>query len=470
MQDATQEHKATLAFKLYRMKVSLNVDARSGAGSARVTPENLDDMYCIFSILSVGDRVKASTVRKVLHESTAGGAATSERVRTQLTVRVLDVLFDPELGEVRVHGVNCVEHELVKAGAHHALELELNRPLEIFKDAWASVELDTLRTLADAEVSAGQAEVYAVMLDVGTAQVCALLPSMTLVRARVDVIIPKKRGGSERHEAARTRFFGAVFEATLRTINWASARVILFASPGFVKDDFMSFLIETATSRGLKAVLEARPRFVCAHAAGGHKRALAATLADPAVASRLSDVRAFGEGNLLSRFNEMLTKDAERAQYGWRHVRASVDAGAVEVLLVNDAALRVRNPIARSAVLRLLEDARAAGVAVSVISSLHVSGEMLHGLGDFAAILRYAVYGLEEIAHAISPLGEGQLESVIDGNNNNSQQLSAGHRIQALSTAPVVPDASGYAGRSDAAVLARGGFDTESDMSDDSDA
>lgn len=448
------------------MKVHLNVDPRSGAGSARVTPDSLDDMYCIFSVLSVGDRVKASTVRKVLHESTAGGAASSERVRTQLTVRVVDVLFDPELGEVRVHGVNCTEHEHVKAGAHHTLELELNRVLEIFKDAWSPVELDALRALANADDAAGQAEVFAVMLDVGTAQVCALLPSMTLVRARVDVVVPKKRGGSERHEAARTRFFGLVLEAMLRSVNWVSARVIIFASPGFVKDDFMAFLIETASSRGLKAVLEARPRFVCAHASGGHKRALAATLADPAVAARLSDVRALGEGNLLSRFSEMLSKDAERAQYGWRHVRAALDAGAVEILLVNDVALRVRDPRVRSTVLRLLEDARTAGVAVSLISSLHVSGEMLHGLGDFAAILRYAVYGLEMMAKAIIPLGEGHFDSASDG-----APLAAGHRVQAPALAPTISDGTcGYAGRSDAAALARGGFDTESDVSDDSDA
>ena len=450
------------------MKVHLNVD-RAGLGSARLTPESLDDMYCLFSIIAVNDRVRASTVRKVLHESTSGGASTSERVRTQLTVRVIDVLFDPELGEVRVSGVNCTEHEHVRAGAHHALELEVHRPLEIFKDKWETIELEALRALQGSE-AANDADLFAVMLDVGTAQVCAILPSMTLVRARVDVAVPKKRGGTERHEAAIARFFTTLSEAVIRSVNWETARSIIFASPGFVKDDFLQFFFSIASSRGLKAVLEARSRVICAHASSGHKGALAATLASPAVAARLSNVRALGEGNLMSRFNELLAKDSERAQYGWRHVRAALDAGAVEHLLVNDTALRARDPRARTAVIRLLDDARAAGVSVSIISSFHVSGEILHGLGDFAALLRYAVYGIEEAARLVVALGESPLESTIaDGIT-----LAPGHRVQVLAAAPQkklrdlkTPEREGDS--SDAYAHASGGFDTESDKSEDSD-
>ena len=441
------------------MRVALHVVR--GVGHVALTPETHDDMYAVFSLVAVGDCVRASTVRKVLHESSAGGAATAERVRTWLTVRVVDVVFDPELGEVRATGVNAAENRHVKGGAFHTLELELHRPLEVHKDAWDAGELDALRTLAGADAAAAGATLFAVMLDEGAAQVVAVTPAMSLVRARVDVALPKKRGGSERHEAARARFFDAAFDAMVRAVDWAAARVIVLASPGFVKDDFFAHAMAVAGARGLKAVLDARPRFVLAHAAAGHKRALAATLADPAVAARVGDARAAGEGALLARFHEVLARDAERAQYGWRHVRAALDAGAVEALLVCDELTRARDARARRDALRLLADARAGGVAVSLLSSLHVSGEALHGLGGVAAILRYAVHGLDEAARAVAPIGKGAGAGADGGGGGDGEALALGHRVQAATlAAPATADADSFA---------RGGFDTASDRSEDSD-
>lgn len=426
-----------------------------GVGHAKLTPETHDDMYALFGMVHVDDRVRCSTVRKVLTESSAGGASTSERVRTKLTLKVVEVLFDAELGQLRVSGTNVEENDLVRVGAFHTLELELDRPFELHKDAWTDEDVALLRAASTAAGSEG-ADTFAVMLDAGTAQVCAVTAAMTIVRARLDVPVPSKRAGADRHEAARARFFDAVLSAMRQKIDFAAARVIVIASPGFLKDEFLDFVLTTAAARGLKDVADARDRFVCAHATGGHKHALAATLANPVVAARILHTRAASEGEQMGRFCRMLAEDSERAQYGWRHVRAAVSADAVERLLVSDALLRAQEPAVRRDVQRLIKDAQAGGADVSTLSSMHVSGQELQGLGGFAAILRFSVYGIDDVARAVVPLGTAD----VDVPDTASGASLPGHRVQAA--APVVKVRTFV-------DSANGGFDTASDKSDDSD-
>lgn len=156
----------------------------------------------------------------------------------------------------------------------------------------------------------------------------------------------------------------------------------------------------------------------------------------------------------MARFHRMLAEDAERAQYGWRHVRAAVSAGAVDRLFVSDSLLRAPDPRVRRDVQRLLSDARAAGATAATLSSLHVSGEALQGLGGIAAVLHYAVYGLDDAARAVPRAGEGA-EPVDEA----GAPALPGHHVQAA--APVV--------RARALDFGSGGFDTASDCSDDSD-
>lgn len=425
-------------------------------GHVKLTPETHDDMYTLFGMVHVGDRIRASTVRKVLTESSSGGASSSERVRTKLTLKVVEVLFDPDLGELRVSGTNVEENDLVRVGAFHTLELELDRPFELHKDAWTDEEVSVLRA-ANAAAGSEGADIFAVMLDTGTAQVCAVTSAMTIVRARLDVPVPSKRAGTDRHEAARARFFDAVLSAMRQKIDFSAARVIVIASPGFLKDEFLDFVLAAAAARGLKEVADARDRFVCVHSTGGHKHALAATLANPAAAARILHTRAASEGEQMGRFCRMLAEDAERAQYGWRHVRAAVSADAVERLLVSDALLRAQEPSVRRDVQRLIKDAQAGGADVSTLSSMHVSGQELQGLGGVAAILRFSVYGIDDAARAVAPLGTADVEVVPDATGGTALP---GHRVQA--PAPVVKVRPFM-------DTANGGFDTDSDKSDDSD-
>lgn len=100
--------------KILRKKI----DNHTGSGSVEVEPESVEDMWQLYNLIHSGDKVRAVTWRKVMHESTAGKASTAERVKIKLTVDVTSTNFDSTTGEIRCSGRNSEQHEHVKLGAY----------------------------------------------------------------------------------------------------------------------------------------------------------------------------------------------------------------------------------------------------------------------------------------------------------------------------------------------------------------
>ena len=72
------------------------------------------------------------------------------------------------------------------------------------------------------------ADVAAIVMQEGLAQVCLVTPSMTIVRAKIEHNIPRKRKGScKQHDNAVVRFYDAVMQAVLRHINFDGKTVLL---------------------------------------------------------------------------------------------------------------------------------------------------------------------------------------------------------------------------------------------------
>ena len=143
-------------------------------------------MWHVYNLIAVGDTVRASTIRKVTTES-ATGSTTSNRVRTTLTIRVEDVDFDTQACKLRLKGRNVEENPHVKMGAYHTLDVETQRKFTLTKpDGWDSVALDRVDQAVDA---ARSADLAAVVMQEGLANVCLVTSTMTLLKAKVGLLI-----------------------------------------------------------------------------------------------------------------------------------------------------------------------------------------------------------------------------------------------------------------------------------------
>lgn len=305
--------------------------------SVTLVSEEPEDMWHAYNIIQVGDQVRSTTIRKVQSE-TATGSSSSSRVRTTLTISVESIDFDTQACVLRLKGRNIEENQFVKMGAYHTLDLELNRKFSISKQEWDTISLERVDTACD---STQNADVAAVIMQDGLAHVCLITSSMTLVRSKIDVPIPRKRkGNAAQHEKGLAKFYEAVMQGILRHVNFDVVKCVLIASPGFVKDQFFEYMFQQATKMDYKVLLENKSKFMLCRASSGFKHSLKEVLQDPAVIAKMSDTKAAGEVRALESFYTMLQMEPAKAFYGKKHVMKAAEAQAIETLLISDNLFR----------------------------------------------------------------------------------------------------------------------------------
>ncbi|XP_044731714.1 protein pelota [Chrysoperla carnea] len=369
-----------------------NVD-KEGEGTVALIPEEPEDMWHAYNLISEGDCVRGSTIRKVQSES-ATGSSTSSRVRTVLTIRVESIDFDTQACVLRLKGRNIEENQYVKMGAYHTLDLELNRKFSLQKPEWDSISLERVDMACDPMQSA---DVAAVVMQEGLAHICLITASMTIVRAKIDVTIPRKRKGNvQQHEKGLAKFYESVMQGILRHVNFDVAKCVLIASPGFVKDQFFDYMMQTAVKSDNKILLENKSKFLLVHSSSGFKHSLKEVLQDPAVLARISDTKASSEVRALETFYTMLQTDPAKAFYGKKHVEKANESQAIETLLISDNLFRNQDVQTRKQYVQLVDSVRESGGEVKIFSSMHVSGEQLEQLTGVAAILRFPMPEIED--------------------------------------------------------------------------
>ncbi|XP_054712232.1 protein pelota-like [Uloborus diversus] len=375
------------------MKLLHKYVEKDGSGSVTLMPEEAEDMWHAYNLIAVGDSLRSTTIRKVTTES-ATGSTGSNRVRTMLTISVEDIDFDTQGCMLRVKGRNIQENQYVKMGAYHTLDLELNRKFTLLKAHWDTIALERIDLACD---PAQHADLAAIVMQEGLAHVCLVTANMTLVRAKIDVNIPRKRKGMcAQHDKGLTRFFESVYQALVRHVSFDIVKCVLIASPGFVKDQFYEYVFQQAAKTDNKTLLENKGVFVLVHASSGFKHALKEVLSDPTIAHKLADTKAAGEVKCLDQFYTTLMNEPSKAFYGLKHVQKANESQAIDTLLISDKLFRCNHVAKRKLYVDLVDSVRDSGGEVKMFSSLHPSGEQLDQLTGIAAILRFPMDELED--------------------------------------------------------------------------
>lgn len=380
-------------------------------GSMKLSPEEGEDLWHVYNLVRVGDTVTATTFRKVQRD--VGAGSESERVRMKLAILVESIDFDAEGAQIRLGGSNLTESEHVKLNAHHTLQLELHRSFTLYKDAWESIDLERLQEACDPALSA---DLAVVLITEGLANVCLVGSSITVVRAKVEGSIPKKRGAAAAgYDKALTRFFDKVLQAVVKHVNWELIKCLVIAGPGFAKDSFKAHIDSEAVRQDLKAFQTHKRNILVVAVSSAHKHSLKELMAAPGIASQIKDTKAAKEVRVLQDFFDMLGSDPSRAFYGPGHVTAAHEMGAIAVLLITDSLFRVNDVAKRTRYTALAEEVQAGGGTAVIFSGMHATGEQLDQLSGVAAILRFPLPDLEDAEFAEDgtrlPSGEEEAEA-----------------------------------------------------------
>lgn len=375
-------------------QISNNIDPKSKAGTVRMEARDTEDMWHLYNLIASGDKLKASTIRKVQQESSTG-SSTSERVRCTVCLQVQSFEYDPSVTVMRVTGRVAEENKHIRIGAFHTIELEPNRAFSITKECWDSVYIDRLRQACDPAIDA---DLGAIIMQEGLAHVLMVSRSLTLTRARIETAIPRKgKNALYNRDSALEKFFRQVMRAALQHLNMKSLKVLLIASPGYVKDEFFKFMALEADRQDIREIIDNKSKIVLCHSSSGHKHAFHEVLAKPELQKQLAKTKAVGEVQALNAFNDMLTKDPDRAVYGPTHVKHAAEMGAVDNLLIADTLFRASDLETRRKYVNLVEGVKTSGATVHVFSTQHVTGEQLCLMSGIAAILRFPLPDLDDI-------------------------------------------------------------------------
>ncbi|PVU85631.1 hypothetical protein BB560_002232 [Smittium megazygosporum] len=375
------------------MKLIRKYIEKDSSGYIKLIPEDSEDMWHLYNLILKGDRINASTIRGIKSE-TATGSVSSERVRTRLTILVEEVFFDVQVGVLRINGKSTQQNKYVQIGQYHTLDLEVNQPFEIYKPDWDFVSLQRVSEICDV---AKKADVAAVVMQEGLANLCLITQYMTIVKQRIQVPIPRKRfGSSTLHEKGFSNFFQKVYTAIKQHIDFSFIKVFIIASPGFLREEFVEYFNSAALRNEDKQIIENKSKIVLIHTSSGHKSALEEVLRDPVIVAKLATTKYALEVSTLDKFYKMMNSDPNRAVYGYKHVLKAADMGAIGTLLIADTLFRSPDISKRKTYVNLVQSLSKTRSTVVIFSSLHVSGEQLNQLTGVAAILNFPIPDLDE--------------------------------------------------------------------------
>ncbi|KAI9659105.1 MAG: Translation factor pelota [Bathelium mastoideum] len=398
--------------------VKQNILQRDGSGSATLLPEDSTDMWHLYNLIRPNDLLRSSAVRRISTES-ATGSTTSRRVTLTLVIRVRSTDFDPQASQLHVSGQVAEENQHVKLGGYHTLDLELHRSLTLEKgEGWDSVALGILQDALD---QTKKAELFAVAMQEGLANICLITEHQTVLKGTVEMQMPSKRSNARgQYNKAQDKFFRITLDTLLRRIDLSNPKPLLLASPGYTASAFQAFIKQTATETSNKPLRDFLPHILTTHSASGHVYALNEVLASPAVKARLKDTKYMRETLLMDKLAELLRRNDGRAWYGHKEVIRAVDEHAVGrgggVLLISNALFRSQDIETRRKWVGLVDRVRdVEGGEVRVLSSEHESGKRLESLSNVAAILTFPLLDLDEDEETDEEEGGRQRENGIHG-------------------------------------------------------
>lgn len=395
------------------MKLLKKIKSSDGTMMVRLCMETSEDLWHLYNLLTIGDCITTKSRRKVARENAVSNLGSVIRV-LNLEVEITDISFSPD--ELRISGVNRTETEYVRLGAYHSLTVLYNPPQEVTvaKKEWNEILEDRLRDACDVEKNA---EVMAVLMNYGEAQVAVITSSLIHIKAKIGTTIAKKRkaDGSARDKSIQ-KFFRQVKDAIERYIDLEKAKVVLLASPGTVRLEFLQFLrVASQHDRETdRALAQAIPKFLPVKVHTLSHDGIRQALSNPEVAAAFQSKKCQRNIQEWDKFQTMLSHQPDRCVYTPQIVFHAVQLGAVSSLMISDAVFRSPDPILRRFFLALAQSVkRVGGSSVSVFSSSHVTGEQLNMLGNVAAILSYDCPELDDVEPCEDFLSSGEVESFL---------------------------------------------------------
>ncbi len=348
-------------------------------GIIELIPENTDDLYGIYRILKTGDKVRASTSRRIRRKDDEGRADTGERVKLTLEVEVEELAFHGFGDNLRFKGtVIDGPDDLVSLGTYHTISLSLMEKVRIVKVNWTPMEK---KVIEDIEKASMLAKLIVVTIEDNSACVALVTQFSTKIISEFSASVSRKFSDVKQHSSEMGQFFQDVLQLMQDIVKQHETQVIILAGPGFTPENFHQF-IKTRDQLLFEKV-------TLVHVSTGGRVGLKEVLSTKLPEKIANEQRVAYETRLIDEVLKRLGQDTGTVTYGLDNVKRALDMGAIETLLISDDQISIEDLDKRRIIDEMVDSNSKMRGKTIIMSINHESGDQLSKLGGLAALLRY---------------------------------------------------------------------------------
>jgi len=341
-----------------------------------VKPENLNDLWTLYNVISNGDEISARTQRRVVLKEGSKG----ERKTMRLKLKVETVAFHEFSNRLRVKG-KILEgpDDYVSYGSYHTFNIEKLQKITITKENWAKYEL---RRLKESSKFENNFIILLIAVETGLATI-ALITNFSHKRiATIKSHIPGKRYQQTYRNKALNEFYESIGKVVKENLTSHNVNLTIFCGPGNTKDYLVEYLRKKLNSSYLK-------RIETCHASSGTESAIIETLKSKQLARLKKEVKILQETELIENVLSQFALDADLIVIGVDEVSNASEKGAIKQLLIADVMIRGASKDHKLKIEEIITNVEKSGGEINILSTENVAGEQLENLGSLVGILRY---------------------------------------------------------------------------------
>ncbi|MBA2869352.1 mRNA surveillance protein pelota [Methanococcus maripaludis] len=334
----------------------------------KLIPENLDDLWHLSHIIQPYNAIYALTERRTEDKGDKLRADRGIKRRVFLGIKAEKINFHEDFNRLRVSGKIIHAPDDIPIGSYHTIDIEPLLQVSVQKN-WKKWDIDRLK---EAEDSSKKPKVVVVIMDDSEADIFLVREFGIKELASIKSGVSKKLDYKQ-NEQAKFSYYSDI----INSISEFEGK-ILFAGPGFGKNNIQNYISEKYKSLAPNVVVES------ANHTG--KSGLSEILKSGIIDKIYGEARISKETQLVEKLLEEISKKG-LAAYGIESVNNAMNFSAIDTLLLTDEYLR-RN---RRSIENLMNNVENINGTIIIVSTEHDAGKQLKALGGISALLRFPI-------------------------------------------------------------------------------
>jgi protein pelota len=327
--------------------------------------QDLDDLWYLQNIITPGDHVRMTTLRRVEKKDDMTRSKETARKPVTLTITVESLQFQEFSSNLKILG-KIVSGDDNIIGEHHSFQIGLEDTIYLGKDFWSDQQR---KMLNEATEGLYKVKYHIICLDDEEAIISVLRNYGIQVVARIR---SGKSGKDYSSTSNENNYFQEIYETLVSKS--VTGKFLLILGQGFTRESLAEYLKARQKALNVKIVTFPTNR--------SDEAAIYEFLASKDSESIFSSMRLVEEQKLMETFLKNL-KSNELAVYGKEMIEKAIETGAIETLLLSEDAFKTEDGR------RILEELKSSGASVHVFSSHSDPGNVVKSFGGYCGILRY---------------------------------------------------------------------------------